>query len=557
MAVEKDVRSELGKLPAELKEQYKIIYQDILESAYSTSSIARKTFSWILASQRILTVEEMIAAVALDDDGFCHTDLDTPRLLDICRNLVTVTSINYASKQMAFQMVHLSVREFLEALPEFSAEQIHTVAISRLLANFSWSLRLEGNNSTIREKCLQALRDYTIYLFEHAEMSLLATPECYLAPKMFSFLFDNRYNPTAMLNEWHDVVDEFCERSILPQESADWPFYEKKELYWRNGGGLRLICVHGLLSILQILGNDGGNSWEAHSSEHLGQALLSATRNGKFAIVKWLLERQIVHPDEAHRHVSALYCAVGGQHEEMVNLLLEYGADPLSRYEKGFYATPWNMVFSLPYKHCLRYPKRHFAIFKRLFHSIELWQKENPGRKLFFDYDWQNEGLFESLRANWDEASQFLIRHGANDRLQTSQKAETFVDEAERQVSTLQVAVKHSGFSVIEALLDRSLKRNSGPATQSIISLPLESREHLAYINFLDNLQRSALHYLMERQSSGVKESEEVMRLLLKHGADPTVVSDQKHTAIHVAAAFGSTDMIRSPRRSRSRSGST
>lgn len=110
--MEKDVRSELGKLPAELKEQYRVIYRDILESAHSTSSIARKTFSWILAAQRILTVDEMIAAVALDDDGFYHTDVDVPRLLDICRNLVIVTSINYASKQMAFQMVHLSVREF-------------------------------------------------------------------------------------------------------------------------------------------------------------------------------------------------------------------------------------------------------------------------------------------------------------------------------------------------------------------------------------------------------------------------------------------------------------
>lgn len=546
MAVEKDVRSELGKLPVELKEQYKIIYRDILESAHSTSSIARKTFSWILASKRILTVDEMIAAVALDDDGFCHADLDIPRLLDICRNLVAVTSIHHASNQRAFQMVHLSVREFLEALPEFSAEEIHTVAVSRLLGNFNWSLRRERNNNTMREKSLQALRNYTIYLFDHAEKSLLATPECDLAPKMISFLFDNRYDPTAMLNEWHDVIDEFCERSVLPQDSVDWPFYEKKGLYqYKESSSLQLVCAHGLLSILQILGNDGGYPWEAQSSEHRRRALLSATGEGKFAIAKWLLERHIVHPDEGHGHVSALWFAVRDQQEEMVNLLLEYGADPLSRHEIRFRDTPWNMVFSSPLKFGLRYPKPSFAIFKRMFDSIELLHKEIPGRKVLFDYDWRLEGLFESLQANWDEASHFLIRRGANDCLQMSQRADSFVNNFAPPTSTLQVAVERSGFSVIEALLDRSLQRNSGRATQSIISLPLESKEHLAYVNHLDTYRRSALHCLMGRQSSSVEEDEEIMRLLLKYGADPAVVSQQKHTAIHVAAAIGSPDMIR------------
>lgn len=99
MALEKDVRSELGRLPAELKEQYKIIYRDMLDCAPSTASIVRKTFSWLLAAQGVLTVEELIAAVALDDDGFHHADLDVPRLLDICRNLVIVTLINHTTQQ--------------------------------------------------------------------------------------------------------------------------------------------------------------------------------------------------------------------------------------------------------------------------------------------------------------------------------------------------------------------------------------------------------------------------------------------------------------------------
>jgi hypothetical protein len=60
LSVEKDVRSELGGLPADLKQQYAIIYKDVLESAESTASIAQRVFSWILAAQRALTVEELL-----------------------------------------------------------------------------------------------------------------------------------------------------------------------------------------------------------------------------------------------------------------------------------------------------------------------------------------------------------------------------------------------------------------------------------------------------------------------------------------------------------------
>lgn len=542
MAVEKDVRLELGKLPAELKQHYKIIYQDILESAPSTSSIARKTFSWMLAAQRMLTVEEMIAAVALDDDGFYHSDLDIARLLDICRNLVIITSIDYASKQMAFQMVHLSVREYLEELPEFSAEQVHTVAISRLLSNFNSSAQFE-RDILIKEKPLRALRDYTVYLFKHAEMSLLATSECDLAPEMRSFLFDNQYNNTPMLNEWHHIVDEFRERSILTQDSPG--SLTMRGFNGLDAGGLYLICRHGLLSILENLDHDEINPWQAHSSKQLSRALWEATRHGKSAIAKWLLKRQIVHPNESHTHVPPLYTAVWDQREEIVGLLLEYGADPLLRYEKGFLHTPWKMVFNQPLGHGLKYPKYNFAIFKRMFDSIERLHKETPDIESYFGYDWKLESLLEALRANWDEASHFLIRCGANDRLQRTQRADDFVNKDERQSSTLQIAVKYSKFSVIEALLDRSQKRSSNLAAQSTTSVQLESSEHLEYINYSDNHGRSAIHYLMDRQSYGIEDKEEIMGLLLKHGADPTAVSDKKHTAIHIAAAIGSTNMIR------------
>ena len=49
----------------------------------------------------------------------------------------------------------------------------------------------------------------------------------------------------------------------------------------------------------------------------------------------------------------------------------------------------------------------------------------------------------------------------------------------------------------------------------------------------------------MRRRLPLAEENEEIMKLLLKHGDDSKVVSDEKLTMLHVAAAIGSTNMIR------------
>ncbi|KAL8715327.1 MAG: hypothetical protein Q9225_006404 [Loekoesia sp. 1 TL-2023] len=535
IAVEKDIRSELGKLPTELREQYKVIYEDILESAPSTASIARKTFSWMLAAQRVLTVEEMIAAVALDDDGFFHSDLDAPRLLDICRNLLVETPTGNDSTQRAFQMAHLSVREFMEQLPEYSTENIHTVAVSRLLDNFNERLWLEGNIPNGGDS-RQALENYTIYLFEHAEKSLLAKAECDLAYKMISFLFDHHYKPTTMLKEWHSVWTELQERFDLAPDSPDMRLYHKRHFDQREAQGLHLICMYGLLSILNTLGDDERLPWKIYSSEDQPTGLETAAKHRKLAVAKWLLERRIFNPNEAYGHVSALWSAVLQGDEDIVCLLLDHGADPLSSRSEDsedFDSTPWRVV----------HESKSLTIFIRMFNETELICQRDPDRISSLAYDWKFEALLGALRMDWEEASQFLIQRGANDKSRISRRRDLFPAIEERQPTTLQVAVRYSGVPIIEALLERSLPCSSSHANSSLVSS--KSKDHKAYINYVDHSKRSALHYVMERAYSTPEESESVMKLLLRYGADPTVVSDEGITTLHVAAATGSPDMIR------------
>lgn len=133
LAVE-DIRLKIGQLPDKLKDQHDSIFGEIMCSRPATASIAQKTFSWLLAAQRPLTCNEHIAAVALDDDGYYHADLDCPRLLDICRSLIIESSYDTASHMKCFKFAHLSVKEYFEEHPTFTRQTIHLTVVLRCLA---------------------------------------------------------------------------------------------------------------------------------------------------------------------------------------------------------------------------------------------------------------------------------------------------------------------------------------------------------------------------------------------------------------------------------------
>ena len=134
--------------------------------------------------------------------------------------------------------------------------------------------------------------------------------ECDLAHKMRWLLFDYQYKPTAKLNEWHHLIEEFMERYVLPKHLLDMPFYHKRKFDRLDAEGLYLIGMHGLLSVLQSLCDDERIPWRASASEHLVTNLYAATIHGKLDVVKWLLERRLFHPDQTTNHVPALYSAI-------------------------------------------------------------------------------------------------------------------------------------------------------------------------------------------------------------------------------------------------------
>lgn len=526
LSVERDVRSKLGQLPATLKQQYAMIYQDILESEPSTATIAQRVFSWLLAAQRVLTIEEVLAAVALDDDGYYHHDLDVSRLLDICRNLIVVVSTDDQSSTQSFQVAHLSVKEYLTETTDFSTERIHTRATLRCFQAFDPQSMVRKSFSPRLEHGKDPMHGYTIYLFEHAQRSELTRSRSSQATIMKEFLFDKSLKPTKMLQEWIRSIENLFEDYIQLKDSEDLLLFrltrQEEPTDHLTDNGLYYLCRYGLLSVLQSLEPPRVHallSRKVYSSSSLQRSpLFIATKFRKLAVAQWLLQKGITGADEADSDLPPLSVAVLCGELEIVNLLLSYGADPLSRGEIGYSATPWHRVFT----------NRHLEIFQSLLDAIERMHTTNSRPYEALKFNWKNEALFDALFCGWTAVVSILIGRGADIFSKTTRQDYYF--HKWRRSTTLQVAVAYAEFTTIQTLLEaaeRQVKVNDSSCTDT-------------WMNALDHLGRSTLHCLMDRDITMSHDDEAMMGLLIAHGVNPDMSDVNGLTALHVAASIGS-----------------
>ena len=514
-----------------------MIYQDILASGTSTASIARKTFSWILAAKRALSVEEFIAAVALDDDGYYHTDLDVSRVLDICRNLIVVVSTDGKHSKRSFQVAHLSVKEYLMEMPDFSSERIHTTAMLRCLQTFDPRSLREERFVSGEEDTVDAMQNYATSLFEHAKLSELTRPSSPLAKIMKVFLFDERLKRTPVLQKWTNqaLIQKYYtwrrfDVSSFPGSSR-YSRYTSEDLYSKNG--LYFISVYNLLSVLETMEGDCELLRKISSEDIKFPPLYVAVEYKNYAIAQWLLDRSILGVDEADKTLTcaiSLRSAVRQGELTLVDLLLRHGADPLAHGDNGYRDTAWYGSC-----HCA-----NFSIFRSLLLGIERNCEENPACYSRLSFNWKTRALCEVLAINWTEAIAILMEHDA-DVLSSYPRQEDSTDKS-KFWSPLHVATTKSRYSMVKMLLEAASRSSREVSQHGKAKTPMA--DFATWINALDGLGRSALHCVKNRKGSS-SDDEAVMKLLVAHGADPKVKSLDGTTAIHVAAGIGSLTMIR------------
>ncbi len=135
-----DFKKALGQLPSELSGLYDIIHAQIDQTETHGRSVAVQTLKWLLCAQRLLSAEELIAAVyqvdeevssdSDDDSELGSEQLRSPEndILRLCRNLVV-----FDSEQQSFRFAHQSVREYLLKQAQYTAAEQHTLATGRCL----------------------------------------------------------------------------------------------------------------------------------------------------------------------------------------------------------------------------------------------------------------------------------------------------------------------------------------------------------------------------------------------------------------------------------------
>ena len=444
----------------------------------------------------------------------------------------------------SFQVAHLSVKDYLTKRLEFSSEHIHNTAMLRCLQTFDPRSLVE-NHFVSRADTADDMRNYAIYLFNHAELSELKRPSSPLANIMKVFLFDGRLERTLVLQEWTDRVDDLILDRYQPRDPRDASFLESMKLNFDeytqifSNNGIYFIIYYNLLSVLELLECDCEFLRRIGSRDIDYEPLDAAVQASNYAVARWLLERSISDANKADKThptpytLSSLCRAVKQGEIEMVDLLLKYGADPLARGHFGFCLTGWSWGCGMA----------KLNIFQSLLLTIERKSEEVPEYYSRLMFNWKTEALFLALSINWTEAIVILMEHDA-DVFSRMSRYGRFVEDI--NVSTLHEAIRYCDYSIIKMFLGvaRQSTRHVGKDQKAKTAIA----HFLAWVNSVDSKGRSALHRVKDRSFSISDDigNESIMKTLVANGADPKIRSLDGSTAIHEAASIGSSTMIRS-----------
>ena len=301
------IERRLGKLPKELIKLYEDIYS-VRVSSYEEEerNIAERVFRWLLCSQRAFSVDEFITIVGAS--GNERTDLSKEALLDLCFNFVVLDKdLNI------FRFAHLSVREYLEAKGCYETAMSHAMAAEWCLYQLTSNFKMEYDTFVPFE---YAYWYWPLHLSKSGDRrrkeKLGMLFQEFVKPRSPAF---RRYSHMikTLLGRKKVVADGYMKRRIGSMISSP-------------PDPVFAACAWGFCEIVEARPDVQPKSFSLLNSQ-LHTPLIVSCEFGQYEMASLLLDRGFGLEAKGFDGATALAGAVMYGHDDVVQLLLERGAN--------------------------------------------------------------------------------------------------------------------------------------------------------------------------------------------------------------------------------------
>ncbi|KAF7503927.1 hypothetical protein GJ744_003008 [Endocarpon pusillum] len=326
---------------SDLDQEYARIYSENTIVGYESCIHAARAYKLLLCSFKPMTLNQLVSAVAMQEDGNSHPDVSGPYILDICSNFITVT-------RDEVQFAHASAREYLESrrvgeYEEFGHNAQHCeAALTSLYAvrHYCGELlnhAIETGQYELPCRRLPVELHFTCYaaIFwaTHAsKLSAAARKAKCISSEIARFL------SSAALGDWGDWIW----RTWGAEESRNFASITHKDNNFYVPNPVRLISVFGFVECLEMpeiacrIPDQGTNS-RSPTPLHL------ACIYGQSAVIEKLLGcfREHVDINKDVVDCGTPLCAAiksGTNSIEVVSLLIKHGVITTNSSEKGLKA---------------------------------------------------------------------------------------------------------------------------------------------------------------------------------------------------------------------------
>ena len=549
-----DFKQALGRLPSNLSGLYDIIYTHIDQTGTYGRHVAIKTLTWLLCAQRLLTAEELLAAVHAVDAG-ASSDLDedddsgeagSPEndVLRLCRNLVVIDS-----EQRTFRFAHQSVREYLLGKSEYTVMRQHALATERCLDVYL----IEPSPGPRVSRSVQQndiLKHYagTYWPVHYTYIGECEFPEAH--EKVSRFLMEGTRTSHHYI-KWASSIrskDEYGWPSLNQALGLDSSELLHSQLCFAISTPETYRSVACAFGFSKFLKDPALSVKEVNQRQRVGMGdytfLLFAVEGGYDQIVQLLLDQGADINAQGGSPRNALCTAIYNDDDKLVQTLLDKGADinTPDNYGSALWAASYRNndkvtkmlldkevdinVRSKIYGNALKAASDtgHEKAVQMLFDKGVGFNAQDFGNALWQASDRGHEKVVQTL---FDKGVDFGAQDYGNALWQASYRGHDKVVQM--------LLDKGADVNAQRGYYGNALQAASYGGHNKVARLLLN---HNAVVNRKDMQGRIAFHLA----SAGGQM--ETVDTLLSFGSDPTIIDMQGRNSLHHAASKGSIGMV-------------